>query len=97
MQYAMCIQLFNSINPPRLALCMIKTFGLVVRIFPEGRGAAAYLRLVPFCLICISLSETCTCHKAFYKYFCGFGIRKTTKILWLDLQSLKIVSDFQKK
>ena len=33
--------IFNSINPPRLALCMIKTFGLVVRIFPEGRGAAA--------------------------------------------------------
>ena len=53
--------------------------------------------IVPFCLICISLGETCTCHKAFYKYFCGFGIRKTTKILWLDLQSLKIVSDFQKK
>ena len=38
--------IFNSINPPRLALCMIKTFGLVVRIFPERRGAAAYLRWV---------------------------------------------------
>ena len=60
-------------------------------------GTEENLFIVPFCLICISLGETCTCHKAFYKYFCGFGIRKTTKILWLDLQSLKIVSDFQKK
>ena len=50
--------------------------------------------IVSYCFLCISLNDTC---KAILKYFCAFGIRKTTKILWLDLQSLKIVSDFQKK